>query len=71
MNLKQRIRQLEEGSCRSHCRTRRQAFRAGYLAALDHVQDELGCEEIVFPLEEYGGIIERSFKKWRGDVSEN
>ena len=34
-HLKQRIKDLEEGACRFNCRTERQAFIDGWMAALE------------------------------------
>jgi len=33
-----RIKELEDGSCRFHCRSVKDAFMAGYLADLQHIE---------------------------------
>lgn len=52
--LRARIKELEDGSCRFHCRTLKQAFIAGYLADSQHGEHSRLAAE-------------RAYKEWRGE----
>ena len=56
--MQQEIEELRDGTCRFHCRTVRQAFRAGYFADLQHFEED---DEGVKQAEEI------AYLAWRGE----
>ena len=52
--LRQRIKELEDGSCRFNCRTTKEAFIAGYLADTQHGELTVVAAEI-------------AYKEWKGE----
>ena len=47
-HLKNRIQELEDGSCRFNCRTMKQAFIAGYLADSQHGEHSEKAAEMAY-----------------------
>lgn len=55
--LKARIKELEDGACRYNCRTAKEAFMAGYQAALPPIGDPSTDRE----------HMEAKYKQWQKD----
>jgi len=60
--LRARVKELEEGKCRFNCRTKKEAFLAGWDAAYEDNVDGgyIICDKF------YKKVTEKAYKKWRG-----
>lgn len=59
-HLKQRIHELEQGACRFNCRTRKQAFLAGFDAGTEDVVESGRIIDDDF----YKEVTEQAYKEW-------
>jgi len=60
--LENRILELEEGSCRFNCRTKKEAFIAGFDAAVLDAEDGIiTCEDLQHE------VAKEAYKEWLGE----
>jgi len=63
-HLKQRIFELEQGSCRYNCRTAKEAFMAGFDAGADDAEGgKIICKDF------YKEVTEEAYRKWTKNKS--